>query len=69
LGWEGYNLILTNDLCNMWVGNLFSNMVTRNLAGWEVWLRLVCAMVWWLMMDVFRPGGWWFGLVLVPVGF
>jgi hypothetical protein len=53
----------------MWVGNLFSNMVTRNLAGWEVWLRLVCAMVWWLMMDVFRLGGWWFGLVLVPVGF
>jgi hypothetical protein len=35
----------------MWDGNLFSNMVTRNLAGWKVWLRLVCAMVWCIMVD------------------
>jgi hypothetical protein len=53
----------------MWVGNLFSNTVTRNLAGWEVWLRLVCAMVWWIMVDVLRPVVGGFGLVLVPVGF
>lgn len=33
LGWERYNLILINDLCNMAVGNLFNNMVIRNLTG------------------------------------
>jgi hypothetical protein len=45
----------------MWVGNLFSNLVTRNLAGGKVWLRLVYAMEWRLMLVV--------GFVLVPVGF
>ena len=29
LGWEGYNLILINDICNKWDGNPFSNMVIR----------------------------------------
>ena len=29
LGWEGYNLIMIDDLCNMWDGNLFSDMVIR----------------------------------------
>ncbi|KAG0525388.1 hypothetical protein BDA96_06G052300 [Sorghum bicolor] len=40
--WElenGYNLILINGLRNMWVGNVFSNMETRNLTGWKDWVR------------------------------
>jgi hypothetical protein len=61
MGLEYYNLTLINDLCNMWDGNLFSNLVTRNLAGGKVWLRLVYAMEWRLMLVV--------GFVLVPVGF
>jgi hypothetical protein len=51
----------------MWDGNIFSNMVTRNLAGWKVWLGLVFAMEWWLMLVVWvgsrscwilRTGSW-----------
>jgi hypothetical protein len=61
MGWECYNLTLINDLCNMWDGKLFSNLVIRNLAGGKVWLRLVYAMEWRLMLVV--------GFVLVLVGF
>jgi len=39
-----YMNFLINDLWNMWVGNFFSNMETRNLTGWKVWLRMVFAM-------------------------
>jgi hypothetical protein len=65
-------LNLINELWNMDLGlvtSVVSNMVIRNLIGWKVWLRLVCAMVWWIFMEVHDLVVAGFGLVLVPVGF